>query len=340
MPPHGTSRVKWILGALALIVVAALAVVATIFVTRDVSSSGSAPASVRPPPSTSSDAAEIASADDVEHVTIIAEEPTCAGWAPIAQTLVDVQRQGWNRRDPDVPASEWTAEQRRMYDDMARAMNSAADETVALAMRTEHRVMREIYEQTIAYWRAYAEATREYLPRDDHLAAAANGFSGTINWICAAIDYGSAPARILLLAPNVTPIEVPPPGDVSDPKPFISADSTTCSEWHAMVNDYRSAIAEWQDGIDPAIPASQWPREQQRLFTEMVTVMGDNSVEIQQLGARSRNPVWRDFAALAGSYRDAYVQAIPTYVPADNYLDSAASELVIAIDEACRAVGL
>ena len=338
-PQRGGNRVKWILGGVALVVVIGLTVVATLLVTRDGSGSGEPTASAPPSTSRSADFSKIASAGDTEPVTLIAEEPTCSGWAPIAQTLVDVQRRGWNQRDAAIPASKWTAEQRRMYGEVASAMNLAADETVALALRTEHRVMREIYEQTIAYWRAYADATSDYVPQDDHLAAVANGLSSTVTWICAAIDYGSAPARILLLAPNVTPIEVPPPSGVFDPKPFINEDSTTCSQWHAMVDDYRVAIAEWQRSVDPAIPAGQWIPEQQRLFTEMVSVMGNNSGEIRQLGVQSRNPVWRDFASLAGAYRDAYVQSIPTYVPADNYLDSAASELVIAIDEACHAVG-
>jgi len=41
---------------------------------------------------------------------------------------------------------------------------------VALAKRTPHRVMRELYEQFIAYSRAYADRIPTYTPPDDNFA--------------------------------------------------------------------------------------------------------------------------------------------------------------------------
>ncbi len=52
-------------------------------------------------------------------------------------------------------------------------MRSAADQMVALAKLTPHRVMRELYEQFIAYSRAYADRIPTYTPPDDNLALVA-----------------------------------------------------------------------------------------------------------------------------------------------------------------------
>ncbi len=41
-------------------------------------------------------------------------------------------------------------------------MRNAADQTVALAKLTPHRVMRELYQQFIAYARAYSDAIATY----------------------------------------------------------------------------------------------------------------------------------------------------------------------------------
>ncbi|CAA0124419.1 Uncharacterised protein [Mycolicibacterium vanbaalenii] len=338
-PQNGGNRSKWILGGLVLLVVVVVTVVAILLFTRG-SSDTSPPPGSSSTPSSSIDNSEVASANDDGPVNVVTDDPTCDAWTPIAQTLFDQQEKGWENRDASVPASSWTVDQREMHMNIAAAMNSAADATSALVKLTPHRVMRELYQQTIAYWRTYAATIPEYTAADNHLAAVANGLSSTVNWICGAISYGSAAARGMLVTPGVAPLEVAPIGDINSPQPFIESGSPLCTEWHAMVAAYRDNASDWMQNADPGIPASQWPPSQQRLFTSMVTVMGDNAGEIQQLGLRSKNPVWRDFANLIAKYRFAYVQAIPTYVPSDNYLDSVASELVVAIDEACYAAGM
>lgn len=339
-PPEqtrGGNGGRLILGGLALLAVVVIAVVATLVFNRGGSNSGTATATS--PTATSVDTSGIASAKDTDAVNIITEEPTCAAWAPIASTLFDALQNGWDQRDPSVPETDWTTEQRRQYEGAARAMTSAADETVPLVRSTPHRVMRELYEQSIAYWRAYAQSIEAYSPGDDHLALVSNGLSSSINWICGAITYGSAAARAPLLAQGVTPLNVSAVGDPGDPQRFLTTPTATCRDWSAMVTRYRHDTEEWLSTADPNIPAGQWTPEQRQLFTGVVPVISANGDEVQNMGLQSANSVWRDFADLAAQYRRAYVQAIPTYVPADNYLDSAASELIIAIDEACKASG-
>ena len=337
-PPSGGNRVKWILGGLALVVVVVLTVVVTLAVTRD--GSGSEAPTASAPPSTSADTSDVASADDRGPVGIITEDPTYAAWGPIVQKLSEEQDKGWREIDRSIPASDWTSSQRDTYEKAARDMSAAADQTAALVSRTPHRVMRELYSQTIAYWRAYAASVGEYTPTDNFLANTASGLSNSVNWICSAISYGSALARSQLLPPGLPPQDIAPTADVSNPKPFVKdSDSAACGPWHNMVADYRLATSEWMQNSDPALPSSAWPPLQQELFASMVTVMRENAGTMEHLAVASSNPIWRDLAALAANYRRAYVQAIPTYLPADNYLDSAATELMVAIDEACRATG-
>lgn len=320
-----------------MLVVVVVTVVATVLLTRDRSSDS--PPTAASLPSTSVDTSDIASADDRGPVGIILEDPTCAAWEPIAQTLADQERRdGWDRRNPSIPASAWDTTERAQYEAVGAAMRSAADETTQLIKLTPHRVMRELYEQVSAYWRYFEANVQSYMPDDDHVLAVAHGLAGTLNWICAAITYGSAAARSPFTTDGVPPLSFSPTGDPSNPERFLTQPSPVCAKWQSMVDDYRAATFDWINGVDPNLPAGHWPPEQQRLFSNVFTVIGENGGQVQNLGIESANPIWRDFAVLASQYRQAYAQAIPSYIPADNYLDSAASELIVVIDEACTAV--
>ncbi|PRC46763.1 hypothetical protein C6A85_88430 [Mycobacterium sp. ITM-2017-0098] len=69
----------------------------------------------------------------------------------------------------------------------------------------------------------------------------------------------------------------------------------------------------------------------------MTSILQENAGQIQNLGSVSQNPILSDFASLAAQYQRAYVQSIPSYTPADNYLNSTAAELVVAVSQACLA---
>lgn len=61
--------------------------------------------------------------------------------------------------------------------------------------------------------------------------------------------------------------------------------------------------------------------------------------EVQQLGLQSENSVFSDLATLSAQYLRGYAAALQTYVPADNFLQLAASSSAAVITEACSAVG-
>ncbi len=159
-PPSSPKRVgalKWILGTAVLVVVIAVTVAATIFFTRNSSDSNS-PAS---PPKTSRGPSDIASANDDGPVKIITEDPTCAPWVGINNALASRQSNGWTNRDPSSPAVTWLRSAAN-FTDVGDAFDEAADQTVPLVKMTPHRVMRELYEQFIAYGRAYSDSLPLY----------------------------------------------------------------------------------------------------------------------------------------------------------------------------------
>jgi hypothetical protein len=59
---------------------------------------------------------------------------------------------------------------------------------------------------------------------------------------------------------------------------------------------------------------------------------------MQQLGRRSNNPTLQDFAELSAQYRRAFVLALPTYDPSDNYLANAATFISTTVLGGCAAV--
>ncbi len=335
--PRGGGAAKWILGGLALLVVVVLTVVATLLLTRGDSQTGTPQAS-SPSATTPADTSPIASAEDDGPVEVITEDPTCTAWGPIAETFSAQASKGWNDRDPSIPATGWTAAQRAQHEAIADAMASAADQTVALVKLTTHRVMRELYDQSIAYWRAYAAAVPAYTPNDDHLARVATAAANAVGNICSAITFGSAASRAPLVAPSPAPYGVGELGNPQNPARYVTEPLSVCPDWIATAEEFDNATAAWLN-TDANIPASQWSPEQQAIYLDVLPIMQSNAGEMQNLGAQSLDPVFDDFAALAAQYRRAFVQSIPSYLPADGYLANTAAELSAANSHACRAVG-
>jgi hypothetical protein len=69
----------------------------------------------------------------------------------------------WSSRDQSLPASAWTAGERARCTTPSEAMADAVDQTVNLVKLTPHRVMRELYEQFIAYPMRWSTASRPTL---------------------------------------------------------------------------------------------------------------------------------------------------------------------------------
>jgi hypothetical protein len=313
----------------ALLVVIGVTAAVTISVTRDEHGDGG--------PTPSGDTFGLASADDKGPVNIITEDPSCAAWGPIAQTFIDVERrQGWNVRDPSVPAANWTPQQRDQYATVAKALRAAADQTVAIAKLTPHRVMREYYDQFIAYARAYADAIPRYIPSDDHLARVFTSSQSAIADICKAITYGSAKARSPLVPSAQPPTNTARLADPASPQRLIDMGGVKCSDWTELLEQFDADTKQWQS-VDPAIAASGWSPEEKAAIDSTVPVMKKMADDMEKLGFSSSNPVVQDFAVLAAQYRRAYAEALPTYTIPDSFLSGTASETTSIIWEACKA---
>jgi hypothetical protein len=329
-PPRGGGKGKWILGGIAVLTVIAVTVVITVLVVGK--DSGNSPT----PTPTNGTGSDIASANDKGPATIITEDPTCPSTTPILQRLADVQANGWAKRDPSVPASAWTPDVRSQYEAIGQAMRSAADQMVALAKQTPHRLMRELYEQYIAYTRAYVDNIPTYTPVDDKLSLVSVATGNAIGNVCAAISYGSAPAQGPVMPPPTSPSQVAPVGNPAAPERFLPGPNPTCDDWSAALDDFDKETVDWL-AIPSDIPASQWTPEQRAVNDAVAPVMIAMADNLQALGERSGNLTFRDFAELSAQYRRAYVHALPTYIPADNYLSEAAISLGSVVKTACGA---
>ena len=210
------------------------------------------------PTPTNGDGSEFASANDKGPVAIITEDPTCAAWGRINDAVVsEEKRVGWSTLDQSVPASAWNLDQRSMYDTIGKAMRNAADQTVGSLKLTPHRVIRELYEQFIAYSRALAEKIPRYTAADKEWGTAPDTVGSSLVSICAA-NHGRFCFGIVAVGTRGRgPSNVASAGDPDDPQPFLTKRDPVCSEWASALARYDVATSAWQ-AVDPAISAPQW----------------------------------------------------------------------------------
>ena len=329
-PPPRRGRGKWILAGLATIAVIALTVAITVLVTRPDSGGDS------PTPQNGS-VSEFASADDRGPVGIITEDPTCAAWGRVANEYVSQEKNArWGERDPLVPATAWTPEQRAMYEAVGTAMRSLSDQVIGLAKTTPNRVMRELYSQFAAYARVFSAAISTYTVSDNANAAVADSIASTLVNVCSAITVGSAATQAPFVPKAPAPSKAAAPGDPASPQRFLADTTSVCSEWTSNFEKFDSDTAQWR-AIDAGISAAQWTPEQKALNEAVAPVMVAAADDMIRLGQQSGNPTFEDFAVLSAQYRHAYVQALPTYTSADNYLVNVATNLANAVYQACKA---
>jgi hypothetical protein len=335
---NANNSVKWALGSATAVAVVAAVVAVVLLFGGGGSGTNSPKASDPQPGSTNHAAAGVSSASDTGPATVITEDPSCPAWASINDALATSGEGLWNDRDRSVPASAWTETQRAQFMAAAQSMRSAAAQTVGLVKLTPHRVMRELYEQFIAYARAYAQRIPRYTPADNNLAGAANSASSALGAICGAIADGSAAARGPMVPPSAAPTDTALVGTPANPQPFLSTSNPVCHGWKSALDQFGMDSVAWQQ-TDPNIPAIYWNHEQMATNYAVAPTMNAYASKLEQLGRQSDNPIWHDFADLSAQYRRAFVVALPTYSPSDNHLANAANYVSTTILGACAAVG-
>jgi hypothetical protein len=334
--PNSNKTLKLAMGAVG--VVAVLATVVAVVLLFGGGGSG-APKGAQPDEGANPDAsASVASIKDNGPVAVITEDPSCAAWTPINNQLATSGTGLWNERDRSVPASAWTPKQRTQYFMAAQSMREAAVQAIGLVKLTPHRVMRELYQQFIAYARAYAERVPKYTPADNNLAGAAFSASSALGAICGAITDGAAAARGPLVQPSMPPSDIAPVGNPANPQPFLTTTNPVCDDWKSGLDQFGKDTAAWQK-MDPNVPAIYWNREQKAINLAVAPVMKSYATTMEELGRQSDNAIWQDLANLSAEYREAFVVALPTYTPTDNHLANAANFVSTTILGACAAVG-
>jgi hypothetical protein len=289
------------------------------------------------PSPTNGNGSDFASANDKGPVGIITDDPTCDAWGRIAREYsAQAQSVKWGERDQNIPADAWTADQRTMYDTVGKAVNNATDQTKNLVKLTPHRVMRELYEQLIAYGRAFTSRIPSYTAADRYLAGATDGITSALSSICSAIDYKSAQPLAPLISEPASPSRIAPPGDPSHPERFLTSSNPVCSDWTSALSKFDADTAAWR-ALDPKIPADQLTPEQKAVNDSVAPVMSAHADSIERLAGQSGNEVFEDVGVLSALYLRAFVKSMPTYTVADNYLSEAATFLTSSINAACKA---
>lgn len=332
--PKQAKSLKWGLAAVVVLAVVALVLVAVVLV-------GGSPA--KGPldgtaASRNASASGIASADDTGPVSIIINDPSCVAWGSISSnlssTLSMLGHGKWNEHDQSIPAAAWDDEQKKEYLVAGQVVRNAAAQTVGLVKLTPHRVMRELYEQFIAYARTFVEHIPTYTERDAALAGTAHSAASALAAICAAANNGSAATRAPLVEAQATPTKTAPPGNPTNPQRYLTGPNPVCADWKTTLDKFGADAAEWH-GIDPSIPGTYWNPQQKAVNLAVGPIMISLANKIQQLGRRSNNPTLQDFAELSAQYRRAFVLALPTYDPSDNYLANAATFISTTVLGAC-----
>lgn len=335
--PKQNNSLKWGLAAVVVLAVVAIVLVAVVLLGGDPVNSTAGGESTR-----NSAASGIASADDTGPVAIIITDPSCVAWGSIssnlASTLSLLGHGKWNERDQSTPASAWDDQQKKEYLAAGQVVRNAAAQTVGLVKLTPHRVMRELYEQFIAYARTFVEHIPTYTARDAALAGTAHSAASALAAICASANNGSAAARGPLVEAQSTPTKVASPGNPTNPQQYLTSANPVCADWKATLDKFGTDTAEWGD-IDPSIPATYWNPQQKAVNLAVGPVMISLANKMQQLGRRSNNPILQDFAELSSQYRRAFVLSLPTYDPSDNHLANAATFLSTTVLGGCASAG-
>ena len=331
-PNNGGGKAKRILGGLAVVLAIALTAVVTVLLVKP-ESGENAPSSAGADGSKS----EFASANDTGPVNIITEDPSCEAWGRVSREYAaKTDAVSWGDRDPSLPATAWTSEQRAMYETAGTALTGAVNATKNLVELTPHRVMRELYTQFIVNGRDFVNKIPGYLPDDQYISGVAHAAANSLAGICSAIDFHSAQPIAPLIPVPSAPSNEARPADPEHAESFLVEEATICPEWSKSIDQFDLDTAEWRS-TDPNIPAGEWSADVKIIHDSAAPIISANADSIERLGRQSGNATLEDFAVLAAQYERGYVKAIPTYKPADNFLTKAAFNLAKLINSGCKA---
>ena len=336
-PPRRRRRRGWTLAGAALVLVTVATVTAALILNRTHSTGHPVTATTTAP------AGVWASDNDTGPVTIINDEPTCPRWTPIGQALVDSPVERWVVTHPGqpnpltAPGDTWKPEERKAVQATANAYRVAAVKTAALARTTPHRVVREFYEQFIAYARAFADILGDrYTPTNGAGATAESAYNALIS-LCSTVDTGAARARSTLVTAAAAPKQTARPQDPTNPKRFVTtSDLSICGELISVFKTFNAnpTVLDWAKGDH-----NPWTPEQRAANDAVAPLMLNLADDIERIAQRSNNPLIQDFAVFAAQYQRGFAKALPTYMSRDGELAGAAGYTRAMLTDACMSAG-
>ena len=276
----------------------------------------------------------MASADDTGPLTILTDEPVCTDYQNTLADVSTAQRQGWADRNPDIPATQWTTTQHTMYEQMADALNTAADHYTLLAHRTPHRIIAELLAISIGSTRAYTNALPHYTATDNKLIRPSNNADHVLTNLCNTITTGSATNRAPLAPPMADPAIRPTPIDPDHPRTLMAKPDPICTNLHAVIDQYHTPLADWR-AIETDIPATDWTPQQRDLNNTAAPLLHDQARQYLQLAGHTPDPLIADLLTLAGLYQHLYARTLGTYTPDDRHLYATAVYAIRTVANAC-----
>lgn len=132
-------------------------------------------------------------------VTVTAEAPppaaatipqvpdrVCSEWAAITKGYM-ARREEWVATDPNLPASQWSSQQRALTAAVIPMMREESAELKALAERATAPELRMLLQLSAEYQGAFADRLSAYVPADHDLWAAAIRFADAADSFCSAL---------------------------------------------------------------------------------------------------------------------------------------------------------
>lgn len=303
-PPRRRRGWPWV-----LLVVAVIAVLAASIGIVVVGRGDSSPVERTPTASPVSADSRAAGPEDEPAGLIEKVDPVCADYQ-ITYEILAQRQQSYAAISQDIPASQWTEEQRTVMDATVRAIQSAVSRYTEMLPKAENRVVQQLLAQTIVYLTKTADSLRDYHAGADRLyPQIATGLGGALDYICRSVlvvmswpaaEHPAAPATVAA-DPAVLVAFMPEPDSV-------------CGDFMVWWQEQDAELSPWYPR-DQSIPGVQWTPEQRDLSDAARTVLQQNVGELNDFSSRTSNPVFQDFLSTMTSYTAAYADMLADYTP-------------------------
>jgi hypothetical protein len=112
-------------------------------------------------------------------------DSVCADWTPLVEKF-DSDTAEWRKTDPQIPATQWSPQDRAINDQVAPIMAAQADALDELARRSDNPNLQDFGLLAAVYQRGFVKALPSYTTSDFYLSQAAAYLAASVNAACKA----------------------------------------------------------------------------------------------------------------------------------------------------------